>query len=188
MEESVNFTDNLLIEGNNSVNTTKAMKTTLLLAIVLFSITAYSQDTTALVKQIDSLVYLINNSSFKPQRDTLKQEQPKIGLSMQTYLTMLTDGNEVKKYINNVHMTMKENGVTKKVNATNTFYYDHNKLIKVEEIATEGSNKKLEASWYYANDKPLYSTLKSDKSEERGEFLLKIAKAMLEKMNFKSNL
>jgi hypothetical protein len=163
------------------------MKATFLLAGILFSFTGYSQDTTVLVKQIDSVVNLINNSGLKAQKDTLKQEQPSLGLSMQTYLTMLSDGNEVKKYVNAVHFTSKENGFTKKMITNNTFYFNHNKLIKVEEYGIEG-DKKMEALWYYSNDKPLYYTAKFPNPLERAEFLLKLGKAMLEKMSFKKDL
>lgn len=159
------------------------MKNIILVTIVLLSKFTYSQDTVK-VKQIDSLVKLINNSGYKIQRDTIKQEQPGIGLSMQTYLSMLSDGDEIKKYVNNVHMTMTQNGVTKKTIGTNTFYFDKNKLIKVEENMTEG-DKKFEVEWYYSNDKPIYNTLKSEKGQDRAEFLLKLSKTMLETMKIK---
>ena len=159
------------------------MKNILLLAIVLLSQTTYSQDTVK-VKQIDSLVKLINNSGYKIQRDTLKQEQPAMGLSMQTYLSMLSDGDEMKKYANNVHMAVTQNGITKKTIATNTFYFDKNKLVKVEEFMTEG-DKKFEVEWYYSNDIPIYNTLKSEKGTDRAEFLLKLAKTMLETVKIK---
>ena len=159
------------------------MKTTLLFAVLLFVSTVYSQDTIKL-KQIDALVNLINTSDYKTQRDTIKNDQPQMGLSMRTYLTMVTDGTELKKYVNNVHGTTQENGKTIQMVASNTFYFDHNKLIKVEEFATQG-DKKLDALWYYADDKPVYYTLKSDKAQERAELLLTMAKSMLEKMGFK---
>ena len=159
------------------------MKTIILFTVSLLSLTVYSQDTTK-VKQIDALVYQINNSDFKTQRDTIKNDRPQLGLSMRTYLTMVTDGIELKKYVNNVHATTQENGTTKQMVATNAFYFDHNKLIKVEEFATQG-DKKIDALWYYADDKPIYFTLKSDKAQERAELLLAMAKSMLEKMGFK---
>ena len=159
------------------------MKTTLLFAALLVSLTVHSQDTTKL-KQIDALVNRINTSNFKTQTDTIKNDQPQMGLSMRTYLTMVTDGAELKKYVNNVHATTQENGTAKQMVATNAFYFDNNKLIKVEEFATQG-DKKMNALWYYADDKPIHYTLKSDKARERAELLLTLAKSMLEKMVFK---
>jgi hypothetical protein len=160
------------------------LQTTFLFAIILFSLTVYSQDSVK-VKQIDSLVNLINNSNFKIEKDSIIQDRPAIGLSMRSYLTMVTNGAELKKYVNNVHATMQEKGVAKKMIGANTFYFDHNKLIKVDEFVIEG-DKKAETFWYYyANDKPIYYTLKSDKAQERAENLLTIAKAMLDKMKFK---
>jgi hypothetical protein len=155
------------------------MKNIFLTAIILLSLNTYSQDT-AIVKQIDAMVKLINSSGYKIQRDTIKQDQPAMGFSSQTYLSMLMNSGELKKYVNDVHMTMKE----RKVHGTNTFYFDKNKLIKVEEFMIEG-NKKVEFEWYYSNGKPVYNTLKSEKDQERAEFLLKTAQAMLEKMTVK---
>src|SRR5688572_22778089 len=128
------------------------MKKIFLFASILFSCNLYSQDSIKL-NQIDSVVRLINTSDFKIQTDTIIRDQPELGLSMRTYLTMLTNGTELKKYVNNVHTALQENGVPKKIVATNTFYFDNNKLIKVEELAISGESK-LEALWYYAEDKP----------------------------------
>jgi len=159
------------------------MKTTFLFAAILFSSAVYCQDTMKL-KQIDALVNLINTSGYKTQRDTIKNDQPQMGLSMRTYLTMVIGGTELKKYVNNVHAITQENGTTNQIVATHTFYFDHNKLIKVEEFATQG-DKKIDALWYYADDKPIYFTHKSDKAQERAELLLTMAKTMLEKTGFK---
>ncbi len=159
------------------------MKTTLLSVTFLFSLSVHSQDTTKL-NQIDALVNRINTADFTTNRDTIKNDQPQMGLSIRTYLTMVTDGTELKKYVNNVHATTQENGTTKQMVATNTFYFDHNKLIKVEEFATQADNK-MGMLWYYTDDKPIYYTLKSDKAQARAELLLTMAKGMLEKMGFK---
>jgi hypothetical protein len=154
-----------------------------LVTLVLLSQITYSQDTLK-VKQIDSIVRLTNNSGYKIQRDTIKQE-PASGLSMQTYLSMVSDDDDIKKYVNNVHMTMTQNGIKKNIITTNTFYFDKNKLIKVEEYIIEGE-KRSEVEWYYSNDKPIYNTLKSEKGQDRAEFLLKLAKSMLETMKTKN--
>jgi hypothetical protein len=159
------------------------MKTHFLLIAILFSSTLYSQDSMKL-KKIDALVTMINTSEYKTQRDTIKNDQPQLGLSMRTYLTTVTDGTELKKYVNNVYATTQENGTTKQIVTVNAFYFDHNKLIKVEEFATQG-DKKMDLSWYYSDDKPIYYTLKSEKAQERAELLLTMAKSLLEKMGYK---
>jgi len=156
------------------------MKTLILLILVIFSCKVYSQDTVK-IKQVDSLVYLINHSNFQTQRDTIKQDQPQLGISGRTYLTMVNNGNELKKYVNSFYMASAQNGVTKQMNGENAFYFDRNKLIKVEEFAADG-DKKLQIQWYYADDKPIYNTLKSDQGKERAEMLLTIAKGMVEKL------
>lgn len=156
---------------------------TILLLIFIFPFTIYAQDTTKL-RQVDSLVKLINNSDFEIKKDTIKQDYPETGLSMLTYLTAIINGTELKKYVNNVHITRKEKGVTKQMVTTSAFYFNHNKLIKVEESAIDGE-KKIDMHWYYEEDTPIYYTNKSDKSQARAEFLLTIAKGLLEKNGFK---
>lgn len=151
--------------------------------VIFLSSAGASQDTTAL-QQIDALVRQINRSGFQTQRDTIVNDLPKMGLSSRTYLTTVTDGSQLKKYVNNAHVTTQQNGTTKEMIGTNIFYFDHNKLIKVEEFAMR-NGKQIDAMWYYADDKPIHYTLQSDKSEERAELLLTIAKGMVEKMGFK---
>lgn len=132
-------------------------------------------------QRIDSLVKVINGGSFTIERDTLKQAFPDMGFSATTYLTLVTDGAEVKKYVNFVRSTSREGEQQKEIVAQNTFYFNRNQLIKVEEYLIEG-DKKREASWYYAGDKPLYYTLQSDKAAERAVMLLQMARAMLQKI------
>lgn len=97
---------------------------------------------------------------------------------MTTYLTMLVDSDQLFKYVNNVNTIMAENGNTRQMSTSTTFYYFHNYLIKVEECLIEADNKK-NADWYYSDDKSLYYTLKSDKAEARAEVLFTLSKKML---------
>jgi hypothetical protein len=155
------------------------MRTAAIIVLVIFSFKTYSQDTVK-VRQVDSLVNVINNSNFKTQRDTLKQNHPEIGFLALSYLTMVTNGDELIKYVNSAHTTSVYKETTNHSDGENTFYFDHNKLIKVEEFMIV-DGKKMEFHWYYADDKPIYNTLKSDKGQERAEMLLTIAKAMVDK-------
>jgi len=172
-----------MVHLQNNIVDKMSTKIGLLFAAILFSSALYSQDSIKL-KKIDALVYQINTSGYKTERDTIKNDQPQLGLSMVTYLTMVTDGSELKKYVNNLHGTRQENGTTKQMVTANTFYFDHNKLIKMEESATQ-DDKKMEMFWYYEDDKPIYYTLKSERAQERAEMLLTMAKTLLEKLGFK---
>jgi hypothetical protein len=156
------------------------MKTTLTILFTLILFRAYSQDTLK-VKQVDALVLQINSSTLPIQRDTLIQDYPEIGLKMTIYLTMIVSEGELIKYVNYVNSTRVEKGVTQEMTGSNTFYYDHNKLIKVEEYLLEG-DKKITFDWYYSNDKALYYTLKSDKAEDRATLLLSMSKTMLKQI------
>lgn len=156
------------------------MKTILSILFILPFLGVYSQDTLK-IKQINILVSNINASTLPLQRDTLIQDHPEMGLKVTTYLTMIINGSDLIKYVNNVNTTMMENGFVRQMTGSNTFYYDHNKLIKVEEYIIEG-DKKGEADWYYSDDRPLYYTLQSDKAEARATLLLTMSKVMLKQI------
>ena len=156
------------------------MKTTLTFIFILAFSSGYSQDTLK-IKQIDALVSGINTSTLPSQRDTLIQDHPEMGLKMTTYLTMIVNGSELMKYVNLVNTTMTENAQARQMITSSTFYYVHNKLIKVEEYLIE-SDKKKTMDWYYAEDKPLYYTLQSDKAEDRATLLLTMSKTMLKQI------
>ena len=153
------------------------MKKLLLIVLLVSTIQADSQDTLK-IKQIDSIVTGINKSNLVPINDSIVQDLPAMGLYMKTNLTMLVEGKELKKYVNKVNGVRKENGVSEELRSSNTFYFDQGKLIKVEEFIVK-DGKEQHADWYYADDKPLYYTFQSDRSEERAALLLNMAKSML---------
>ncbi len=153
------------------------MKKIFLSILFLYVLQAQSQDTLK-IKQIDSLVKVINNSGLKTQYDSILQNHPELGLKMKTYLTAVTNGEELKKYVNKVNSEIKENGKVKKMNSSSTFYFDQYKLIKVEEFANQDEKQK-HFDWYFANDKPIYYTMQSDKAVERATLLLAIAEGFL---------
>jgi hypothetical protein len=152
------------------------MRILLLLTLFICAINGFCQDT-AKLRDIDSLVKVINQSNLKPQYDSIFQDQPQLGLNMKTYLTMVVDGKELKKYVNKVNAIIQENGTTRKSMAQNSFFFDQNKLIKVEEFMIEGE-KEIHMAWYYSDEKTLYYTYQSEKSEARAALLLTIAMAM----------
>ena len=157
------------------------MKKTLTFIFVLaIFCNVYSQNTSK-IKQIDALVLTINTSPLPIQHDTLIQDHPEMGLKMITYLSMIVNGGELIKYVNLVNTIMTENAATRKITSSSSFYYDQHKLIKVEEYLIEGDEKKT-MDWYYAEDKPLYYTLQSDKAADRATLLLTISKGMLKQV------
>jgi len=111
----------------------------------------------------------------------LVQDHPEWGLKMITHLSMVVNGGELIKYVNLVNTSRIENGVARQMVSSNTFYFEHNKLIKVEELLVEGEKKKT-VDWYYSEDKPLYNTAKSDQSEDRATMLLSLSAIMLKKI------
>ncbi|WP_281239950.1 hypothetical protein [Flavobacterium praedii] len=153
---------------------------TFFILLFLMVTNSYSQETSK-TKDIDVIVNYINQSNYQTTRDTIIQDKPEYGLKMKTYLTMKVDANQLKKYENFAYTNMTLDGKSHEITTSTTFYYDENKLIKVEEYMIEGSDKKV-MDWYYSEDKPLYYTLKSDKAEERATLLLSMSDAMLKQI------
>lgn len=156
------------------------MKPALLVICILFFHASQAQDNLK-VKHIDSLVSGIKSSALPVRRDSLVQNRPEIGFKMTTYLTSIENGGELLKYEQLVHSSFEGDGAPKIMTASSAFYYQHNQLIKVEEHLTdETGNHNVE--WYYSDDKPLYSTLdslKSDAVTSRANMLLSMGKGMV---------
>lgn len=156
------------------------MKAILIIICFLLFSSSYSQDSSR-IRQIDTLVLSINNSTLPVQRDTIIQDRPELGLKMTTYLAMIVSDKELMKYLNFVTTTMNDNGKPRQMKTSNTFYFHNNKLIKVEEYIIEGDNRK-NTDWYFSDNKPLYYTLQSEKAESRANLLLTIADATLKQV------
>jgi hypothetical protein len=159
------------------------MKKILLIILFFLSIAGFGQDTLK-IKQIELLVNAINSSKLKPQYDTIIRNMPEMGLFMKTYLTVIADSSGLKKFVNAVYSENKDNGKTIILSGSTTFYFDESKLIKAEDFAVQDGNEK-HAEWYYADDKPLYYTQKSERSEERATLLLTMSQAMLKQFQAK---
>ena len=156
------------------------MKILFLIVVSFFSTSIYSQKSFK-IDQIDSLASLIRLSNLPVQHDTISQEFPALSLSMKTYLTMIIDSRELKKYVSKVKTVQKENGVSKEMITGTAFYYDQNKLIKVEEFAVHDENEELFA-WYFSDNECIYHTLQSDKAESRAALLIEMSNAILKKI------
>ena len=132
------------------------------------------------LRKIDSIVTAIKKSDLQIVYDTIVNNIPAVGLYVKSYLTTGVEGNELKFFVNRVSSTSYENDTLKEMVGSIAFYFAQGKLIKVEETLLS-SGKEQTADWYYSNDKPLYWTLNSDKSESRAQFLLTLARDIMEK-------
>jgi len=150
----------------------------LLLPLTLFSLECFCQDSATQVRKIDSLVESINHSNFIVQHDSTNNDVPAYGIFSKTYITVVLNGQDVVKYVNNVTGSREVKNKTVKMTTSNTFYYHHNKLIKVEDQVFQ-DNMQICFEWYYDNDKSLYYTMKTDRSAERAELLLVMSKAIM---------
>jgi hypothetical protein len=156
------------------------MKILLSIVLLLLTSTGKSQDIGRL-REIDSLVTFINFSKFRIEQDTIIQDNPSLGLSMTTYVMVTFNGPDVIKYVNKVQTVRTENAVTKKMVSFNSFYFNKRALIKVEEIAITEDNPFI-WSWYYSEDKPLYYSVRQERSAGRADLLLAMAKGMLKQL------
>ena len=156
------------------------IKSTLSLLVLLITTHAFSQDNLK-IKEIDLLVNEIKQSTLPIKRDSVILNQPELGLKMKTYLTMLINDKELKKYENFVDATMTVDGKVKKMTTSTTFYYNNNKLIKVEEYSIEADKKNL-IDWYYSDSKPLLNTLESCKAADRAQLLLTMSENILKQL------
>ena len=136
-----------------------------------------AQDSTQ-INSINLLVNAIVHSNFPTEHDSTVADYPALGLSMKTHLTMVTYGKDLKKYAQVVKSTRQENNVTKQMTSGSAFYYDQNKLIKVEEFLIE-DGKEHKAEWYFSNDKCFYYTLKTPDAEKRIPLLLTMSNSFL---------
>ena len=153
------------------------MKYLTLVLLLGFCRTTYAQDS-AQINSINLLVNAIVHSNFPTQQDSTAANYPALGLSMKTYLTMVTDGKELKKYAQVAKSTQVENHANKQMTSGSAFYYDQNKLIKVEEFLMEdGAEHKAE--WYFSGDKCFYYTLKTPGAEKRIPLLLTMSNGFL---------
>ena len=146
--------------------------------IITFS-GAFSQDSLT-VKQIDSLVAQINNSGLLIPRDTIVQDHPDLGIKVITYLSAMINGPELIKFENKVNSTNVVDGDTLQTVASNTFYYTHNKLIKVEDRLFVPEAKNV-ADWYYSDGKSIYYTQQNEKSAARAHLLLTLSNVWVNK-------
>jgi hypothetical protein len=161
------------------------MKTFIALFFLFYCSRSFSQNFTNLTR-IDSLVTTINASKLKITQDSIIQNMPDIGLFMKTYLSMIMDGRKLNKYVNYVKATQVESRVAKQMTTCNTFYFQENNLIKVEECVMT-DYQMVQFVWYFSEDKCLYHSLQSDKADSRASLLLSMGKDFVKKISPGSN-
>ena len=156
------------------------MRITLSLLFFIAFGNVYSQDTIK-IKEIDFLVKNINQSNLPTQLDTIIQDLPEIGLKMITNLKVIVHDNKLMKYENFVNSTTIQNGISKEMISSNTFYFYQNQLIKIEEFAID-DEKKIELDWYYSEGKLLYCTSQFEKAKDRANLLLNLSNTILKQI------
>ena len=123
----------------------------------------------------------IRHADWPVQQDSVIQDYPSVGLSMKTYISVMMYNRELKKYAQIVKANRKEGEVTFHDISGSAFYYDQDKLIKVEEFFIhDGKENKME--WYYEADKCIYHSFQSPKAEDRAVFLMGLANGFLKKV------
>lgn len=127
------------------------------------------------LRRIDSIATVINYPKTKATQDSIVQNLPTLGLFIKTYLTAIFEGNKLIKYVNYVKTDRSENGITTHMTSCNTFYFDDNSLIKVEEFGM-ADNQVQQFNWYFKADKCLYHSLQTERSDSRSALLISMSK------------
>ncbi len=161
------------------------IKSTLTIIAILIAIAGFSQDSIRTTR-IDSLVSYYNHAGFREERDSIITNMPEMKFSSKTYITILIHEGAIKKYENRPTMTMQNKDSVQTRSGYNIFYFDKDKLIKVEE-GTNDENGSASIDWYFDNDIAFFykitpqKQIKAEKLEERGKLLVVMAKSILEK-------
>ncbi|MEP7236709.1 MAG: hypothetical protein ABI685_02550 [Ferruginibacter sp.] len=156
------------------------MKTLLLFTLLFLSPKLYAQDSLQ-INRINSLVNGILYSKFPTQTDSSSQDYPATGLYIKKYTTIVTFGKELKEYAQVTKARHEEGQINKQSMGGSAFYYDQNKLIKVEEFLID-DGKENKAEWFFADDKCFYHTLESIKAEDRITLLLTLSNGFLQQV------
>lgn|GEM_PF-1630419 len=159
------------------------MKSIFVLAGIVCSVAAYSQDTKT-IRSIDSLVKVLKGSKYKMLRDTIQGNMGKLNLSRRVYLTVMVNDTELKIYTEDVLYTPTEDKKASKTHQVSTYYFDHNKLIKVEQYRADWIDT-ANSDWYFANGKPLYNTSKQRYRDQYALTMLDEASRMVQDLGFK---
>jgi hypothetical protein len=140
--------------------------------MICFASEMKAQDSVKL-KQIDSIVYAINNSGLKIENDTIRKntatQNPK------GYLTMMRENGELRKYEFKMVSVVTTDGNSAQSVTSSTFYYWKRNLIKVEEYAAYKDLSKR-VNWYFDKGKLIHETLGAERSAEYAELLLSSAR------------
>jgi hypothetical protein len=148
----------------------------------MFYVLSTSAQDTAKIRDINRLVSSINAGNFTIRIDSSNQDFPNLGHILKSYLTTVLDGNNLKKYINYVVSLTKKDSVLNGMTISTSFYFNNNKLIKVEEFGIQ-ADKRQSFEWYYDNDKPIFWTSQNEKAPSRAELLLTISNEILKKVS-----
>ncbi|MBI5857253.1 MAG: hypothetical protein HZB42_06350 [Sphingobacteriales bacterium] len=147
----------------------------LLILSLIFSSCAGICQYTVKIREIDSLVNLINASDLLTTTDTIINEVPAFAVYAKTIASITVKDSDIVKYNNKVLGIDKSGPQPDTINTLTIFYFHLGKLIKVEDSGIF-KGKSAKADWYYFNDQPVYYTLKNERSEDRAQLLLVLAK------------
>lgn len=155
------------------------MRKIILLATLLCTLGVYSQDTNK-IKQIDSIVNVINHSNYLIQTDTTWHDPSITGLTWVRYHTISMNGTQLKKNVTDAHVTTDDG---KQIHGKSIFYFENNELIRVDDFTTEVVPKVM--MYYFEGGKPIHYTVQNERSQKMAEMWLRNAKILLERYGSK---
>ena len=148
------------------------MKTVLIITFLFLSLQAFNQ-TFYEIDKIDSLTYIINGQILNTRSDSLSIPNSANPLVKVLSTKWFEDSNTIKKIKwESVFYDPKGNCKEVKFNVTTLFYYDRNKLIKVENIYIEIPKSKVVTTYYYIDDILIYSTDNTSELASKAKYYL----------------
>jgi hypothetical protein len=148
------------------------MRTLLISTFLFYSIQAFNQ-TSYEINKIDSLTGIINHQTLRIRSDSSNIPNSENPLVKVLNSKWYEDSNSLKKIKwENVFYDPKGNSKEIKFNVTTMFYYDSNKLIKVENIYIEINKSTIVNNYYYKEDVLIYTNDNTPKSQTQAKYYL----------------
>ena len=123
---------------------------------LFLGINSYAQDSYK-IENIDSLVSSINRLNLQVHLDSSTKKVADIEMELKTYSLVVFDNGVLRKYQIKMSSFDHENNVYTPFSQSTTFYYDQNKLIKVEKSRLQFEKQSV-LEWYFSDDKLLKCT------------------------------
>lgn len=131
------------------------------------------------INRIDSLATAIDQAAWLEMRDTINNGMAEAGVSSQTVVTMITDGKQLLKYINQTNIGRRQADSMVHTEYISLFYFHDKKLSLAVDSVNTGRGP-LVTRYYFESDQCIYPAKTDGRTQKRINTLLETAKGMQE--------